>query len=208
MMHNFLFAQIRFYALLAVLVLGFSACGDDDGDGPNTTIINGLSLDGRYILLSATFETAIDLDGPGPAPASTDASLVLASGLFGTSTCNPNTIANTFVEFATGGNLNLVCVNATSNTTKIAGWSYNSTNGSILLSAVVVPNPNFNPSQPTGANCPSLIQNCPTISIPALVFGDVNLEEVGGETRLTVVVELPYDAALNTEATTLVLEKE
>ncbi|GAB4403368.1 MAG: hypothetical protein OHK0053_28070 [Microscillaceae bacterium] len=208
MMHNFLFAQIRLYTLLAVLGLGFSACGDDDSDGPNTTVINGLTLDGRYILVEATFETAVDLDGEGPAPPTTDATPVLANGLFGTSTCNPNTPENTFVEFATGGNLNLVCVNATSNTTKIAGWSYNSTNGSILLTAVLVPNPGFDPSLPTGANCPTLTQNCPTISIPSLVFGDVSLEEVGDETRLTVVVELPYDAALNTETTTLVLEKE
>ena len=159
--------------------------------------------------MSATFKTAVDVDGDPNTPPTTDASVVLSQGLFGTSPCNPKTIENNLIEFADNGDFNIVCANSLTTVTKIASWS--GSGSQVNLTNIIVPNPNYDDQKAencTGNPLSNPNFNCKTVTLPLLALSDLVAQSTNGVITITTKVQLPYNAKLDSEEATLVLEKQ
>lgn len=165
----------HFLQIIAFLSIGlvFNSCKTDEDDPPPT-----VSLFGTYTVASATFNPAVDLDGPGPLPATTNATALIESGLFGASPCNPKTVANVQIEFASNGDFNLICANAPTTKVKIGTFSVPDAT-SINLTNITVPNPAPPPA---------------TATIPLLSLTNVSaVQQPGGQIQLNArIPAFPY----------------
>jgi hypothetical protein len=196
--------RLFFTIAYAIFIMCYFILGGCKGKGDDN-VINAEVIQGQYKLASATFVTAVVLDGE--TEATTNANFIFEEGLLGTSTCTVPKVDNTLIELASNGDLNLVCVNDASNLKKIGTWNYDEPSKSLNLKDVIIANPLYESG--SLEVCPYL--NCKTIKRSLLILENADFKNTNGKITLTTLLQsMPYSYTSlgSTADVVVVLEKQ